>query len=107
MPIGDPPMTTSVPCPACGVLGQHVCRAVYPPNMQPMVDPYKEAASRKAESDVRDEVHLFFEFNRAIDALTKRYGVLNVADQCRGYADFVERLRAGIEVRHIDGSPDA
>lgn len=53
---------------------------------------------------VADEVHLFFEFNRAIDTLSKRYGVINVADQCRGYADFIERLRAGIEVRHSDGT---
>lgn len=52
---------------------------------------------------VRDEVHLFFEFNRAIDTLSKRYGVLNVADQCRGYADFIQRLQAGIEMRHNDG----
>ena len=63
-----------------------------------MAAPNRSEPTRSAD-DVRDEAHLCLEFQRVIDALTRRYGVINVADRCRIFADLIERAEAGFNVK--------
>lgn len=46
-------------------------------------------------------VYLFHEFNTVIGRLNKKYGVREVAEQCRVWAEFIEA-----QVARIDGSSD-
>lgn len=75
-------------------------------------DPYQEAARRRAEAESTAEevaaaqkVYLFHDFNEAMARLWKKYGVVEVQEQCRSWVEFIDHARA-VNAAQEKGTPD-
>lgn len=68
-----------------------------------MADPVRpaESVALAAEMAAAQKVYLFHDFNDAMARLYKKYGVREVAEQCRAWADFIDAQAA-----RIDGDDD-
>lgn len=59
-----------------------------------------------SNQSAEDRVHLFFEFTRVINRLSMRYGTLEVAEQCKAWAELIGRVQAGIELHAMNAQSD-
>jgi hypothetical protein len=58
-----------------------------------------ESVAMAAEVAAAQKVYLFHDFNDAMARLYKNYGVREVAEQCRAWADFIDA-----QIARNDGS---
>ena len=96
-------MVKSLPTPVRDTPVRRMLPGPQPESSAKSMTTHNAETVRLAEEVVAaQKVYLFHEFNDAMARLYKKYGVIEVAEQCRAWADFIDATRA-----RLDGGRDA